>query len=131
MGLKGEVCRHLVLLDILKDKDDAFPELALQLEAHARAVQDKGHFSVCSEVKMEMDVESLCGRGTYHTDLETYSCTCCTFSYHGICPCLILAQQLFGMTINEKMCCSVNQSDNADVYFEKQDTSSDFRRRCS
>ncbi|XDV36723.1 hypothetical protein PO909_006453 [Leuciscus waleckii] len=102
VGLKGEECKHLVLLDILKDKDDAFPELALQLEAHARAVQDKGHFSVCSEVKMEIDVESLCGRGTYHTDLETYSCTCCTFSYHGICPCLILAQQLFGMTINEK-----------------------------
>lgn len=77
---------------------------------------------------MEIIVESLCGRGSYHMALETHSCTCCTFSYHGICPCLILARQSFGMTINENMHCSVNQSDNADMYIEKQDTNLDFQK---
>ncbi len=97
VGLRGQVCKHLVLLDVVKDKDnDSFPELALQLEAHAKALQDKGNFSVCCDIKMEISVESLCGRGTYHASLKTFSCTCCTFSYHDICPCLILAQQLFG-----------------------------------
>ncbi len=129
VGLRGQVCKHLVLLDVVKDKDnDSFPELALQLEVHAKALQDKGNFSVCCDIKMEISVESLCGRGTYHASLKTFSCTCCTFSYHDICPCLILAQQLFGVTINEKRCFSVNQTDTADLDFMQQDSSSDFQK---
>lgn len=32
------------------------------------------------------------------------------------------------MTINEKMHCSVNESDNADMFIEKQDTNLDFQK---
>ncbi len=129
VGLRGQVCKHLVLLDVVKDKDNySFPELALQLEAHAKALKDKGHFSVCCDIKMEISVESLCGRGTYRASLKTFSCTCCTFSYHDICPCLILAQQLFGVTINEKRCYCVNQTDTADLDFMQQDSSSDLQK---
>ncbi len=129
VGLRGQVCKHLVLLDVVKDKDNySFPELALQLEAHAKALQDKGHFSVCCDIKMEISVESLCGRGTYTLSLKTFLCTCCTFSYHDICPCLILAQQLFGVTINEKRCFSINQTDNANLDFMQQDSSSDLQK---
>lgn len=129
VGVRGQVCKHLVLLDLVKDKDnDAFPELALQLEAHARALQDKAHFNVCCDEKMEIRVESLCGRGTYHVSLKTFSCTCCTFSYQDICPCLLLAQQLFGVTNNEKKCCSVNQTDTGDLDLMLQDSSSDFQK---
>ncbi|KAF4115056.1 hypothetical protein G5714_002545 [Onychostoma macrolepis] len=38
------------------------------------------------------------------------------------------AQQLFGVTINEKRCCSVDQTDTADLDFMQQDSSSDFQK---
>ncbi|XP_057183654.1 uncharacterized protein LOC130550251 [Triplophysa rosa] len=81
VGVRGQVCKHLELLDVVKDKDsDSFPDFALQLEAHAKTLQDKGHFNLCGDEKMEISVESLCGRGTYHASLKAFSCTCCTFS---------------------------------------------------
>lgn len=66
------------------------------MRGHVHAIQGTNQFLVCSEVSKEEEVLSLCGRGTYRPSVRTHVCTCCTYSHHCICPCLILCDQIFG-----------------------------------
>lgn len=94
VGTKGHICKHLTLLDLLKDKND-IPDLVLQMKAHVKTILDTKQFVICSEKSKEVEVLSLCGRGTYRPSVGMHVCTCCTYSYHCICPCLILCGQIF------------------------------------
>lgn len=100
IGIRGHRCKHLVLTDLLSERDFLkFPALDYQLNAHASVIKQKKLYSIlCFDTK-EVDVQSLCNERIYHTSATTFQCTCCTYSYKEKCACLLLACELFDVIL--------------------------------
>ncbi|XP_056587061.1 uncharacterized protein LOC130407814 isoform X4 [Triplophysa dalaica] len=114
MGIRGHQCKHLVLTDLLREHDSQkFPALDFQMNAHASVIKQNKLYSVlCFDTK-EVDVKSLCNERIYHTSATTLQCTCCTYSHHEKCACLLLACELFDITL--KTAATIDQDTSQQV----------------
>lgn len=94
-GTRGRTCKHLILLSLLTCGDgETFPDMDTQLQAHAKNLIQNNKYSISTEPKKTLEVESLFGRAVSKPCIVANVCDCCTFSYHTKCASLLLAKGL-------------------------------------
>ncbi|XP_024656687.2 uncharacterized protein LOC112429801 isoform X2 [Maylandia zebra] len=91
-GLRGLLCKHLVLLAKLAEADnDIYPNMETDISTLARiAVKERHYFVHCEDLKV-IKMPSLFGNLCFFASAETLQCTCCTFSHYNTCACLKVA----------------------------------------
>lgn len=89
VGAGGTLRKHLRLFEMLTDHDtQKFPSFETQIPYLSCAIKQSKRYSILRQDTQEVDIQSVCGRETYHASATTYICTCCTFSHYGKCACL-------------------------------------------
>lgn len=59
-GTRGHTCKHLILLSLLTCGDgETFPDMDTQLQAHAKNLIQNNKYSISTEPKKTLEVESL------------------------------------------------------------------------